>query len=158
MIGLDFGGMDLHGIGYSNIRLPNDQKSYIYTYDSRINTFPEEVFVHEFLHSLERILMEYEYDIPQLHDNEKYGYKEQRLVGLKQWYNDYMTCNITTSNGSKTGLDPIVYNLKPSHESNFKYAVELDFSKEPQNIIEEIKGLLENIFNMFGKRQTIEQN
>lgn len=150
--------MDLHGIGYSNIRLPNDQKSYIYTYDSRINTFPEEVFVHEFLHSLERILMEYGYDIPQLHDNEKYGYKEQRLVGLKQWYNDYMTCNITTSNGSKTGLDPIVYNLKPSHESNFKYAVELDFSKEPQNIIEEIKGLLENIFNMFGKRQTIEQN
>ena len=102
--------------------------------------------------------MEYGYDIPQLHDNEKYGYKEQRLVGLKQWYNDYMTCNITTSNGSKTGLDPIVYNLKPSHESNFKYAVELDFSKEPQNIIEEIKGLLENIFNMFGKRQTIEQN
>ncbi len=150
--------MDLHGIGYSNIRLPNDQKSYIYTYDSRINTFPEEVFVHEFLHSLERILMEYGYDIPQLHDNEKYGYKEQRLVGLKQWYNDYMTCNITTSNGSKTGLDPIVYNLKPSHESNFKYAVELDFSKEPQNIIEEIKGLLENIFNMFGKKQTIEQN
>lgn len=158
MTGLDFGGMDLHGIGYSNIRLPNDQKSYIYTYDSRINTFPEEVFVHEFLHSLERILMEYGYDIPQLHDNEKYGYKEQRLVGLKQWYNDYMTCNITTSNGSKTGLDPIVYNLKPSHESNFKYAVELDFSKEPQNIIEEIKGLLENIFNMFGKKQTIEQN
>ena len=158
MTGLDFGGMDLHGIGYSNIRLPNDQKSYIYTYDSRINTFPEEVFVHEFLHSLERILMEYGYDIPQLHDNEKYGYKEQRLVGLKQWYNDYMTCNITTSNGSKTGLDPIVYNLKPSHESNFKYAVELDFSKEPQNIIEEIKGLLENIFNMFGKKQAIEQN
>lgn len=150
--------MDLHGIGYSNIRLPNDQKSYIYTYDSRINTFPEEVFVHEFLHSLERILMEYGYDIPQLHDNEKYGYKEQRLVGLKQWYKDYMTCNITTSNGKKIGLDQIVYNLKPSHESNFKYAVELDFSKEPQNIIEEIKGLLENIFNMFGKKQTIEQN
>ena len=150
--------MDLHGIGYSNIRLPNDQNSYIYTYDSRANTFPEEVFIHEFLHSLERTLTEYEYDIPQLHDNEKYGYKEQRLVGLKQWYKDYMTCNITTSNGSKTGLDPIVYKLKPSHESNFKYAVELDFSKEPQNLIEEIKVLLENIFNMFGKRQTIEQN
>ena len=150
--------MDLHGIGYSNIRLPNDQNSYIYTYDSRANTFPEEVFIHEFLHSLERTLTEYEYDIPQLHDNEKYGYKEQRLVGLKQWYKDYMTCNITTSNGSKTGLDPIVYNLKPSHESNFKYAVELDFSKEPQKIIEEIKCLLENIFNMFGKKQDIEQN
>ena len=57
--------MDLHGIGYSNIRLPNDQNSYIYTYDSRANTFPEEVFIHEFLHSLERTLTEYEYDLPQ---------------------------------------------------------------------------------------------
>ena len=147
--------MDLHGIGYSNIRLPNDQNSYIYTYDSRANTFPEEVFIHEFLHSLERTLTEYEYDIPQLHDNEKYGYKEQRLVGLKQWYKDYMTCNI---NGKKEGLDPIVYKLKPSHESNFKYPVEVEFAKEPQNIIEEMKNLFGGIFSMFGRKQAIEQN
>ena len=46
--------MDYYGIGYSNIRLPNSSKSYMYKYDSRINTFPEEVFLHEFLHSLER--------------------------------------------------------------------------------------------------------
>ena len=97
---IGLGSMEYKGIGYSNIRLPNDQNSYIYTYDSRANTFPEEVFIHEFLHSLERTLTEYEYDIPQLHDNEKYGYKEQRLVGLKQWYKDYMTCNI---NGKKEG-------------------------------------------------------
>ena len=44
--------MDYYGIGFSNIRLPNDSKSYIYKYDSRINAFPEEVFLHEFLHSL----------------------------------------------------------------------------------------------------------
>ena len=75
--------MDLYGIGYSNIRLPNNNSSYIYTYDSRINIFPEEVFVHEFLHSLERNLKERGYDIPELHDNEKYGYKEERLIGLK---------------------------------------------------------------------------
>lgn len=147
--------MDLHGIGYSNIRLPNDQNSYIYTYDSRVNTFPEEVFIHEFLHSLERTLTEYGYDIPQLHDNEKYGYKGQGSVGLKQWYKDYMTCNI---NGKKEGLDPIVYKLKPSHESNFKYPVEVEFAKEPQNIIEEMKNLFGSIFSMFGKKQAIEQN
>lgn len=47
--------MDYYGIGFSNIRLPNDSKSYIYKYDSRINAFPEEVFLHEFLHSLERM-------------------------------------------------------------------------------------------------------
>ena len=54
MIGLDLGAMDYYGIGYSNIRLPNSSKSYIYKYNTRINTFPEEVFLHEFLHSLER--------------------------------------------------------------------------------------------------------
>ena len=51
--------MDYYGIGYSNIRLPNSSKSYIYRYDTRINIFPEEVFLHEFLHSLERTSEEY---------------------------------------------------------------------------------------------------
>ena len=37
MIGLDFGYMDYYGIGYSNIRLPNSSRSYIYKYDTRIN-------------------------------------------------------------------------------------------------------------------------
>ena len=149
--------MDLHGIGYSNIRLPNDQNSYIYTYDSRVNVFPEEVFIHEFLHSLERISKEYEYDIPELHDYKKYGYTEERLVGLKQWYKDYMNCNINAS-GKRIGLNKEVYTLKPAQESNFKYSVERDFSKEPQNIIEEVKGLFGKIFNMFKKKQVIEQN
>ena len=67
--------MDFNGIGFSNIRLPNDTASYIYTYNSYINTFPEEVFIHEYLHSLERILQERDYIIPELHDYNKYGYK-----------------------------------------------------------------------------------
>ena len=83
--------MDYYGIGYSNIRLPNSSKSYMYKYDSRINTFPEEVFLHEFLHSLERTSQEYGYQIPELHDYEKYGYESQNLTGLKDWYQDYMT-------------------------------------------------------------------
>ena len=69
--------MDYYGIGYSNIRLPNSSKSYMYKYDSKINTFPEEVFMHEFLHSLERTAEEYGYTIPALHDYEKYGYKSR---------------------------------------------------------------------------------
>ena len=69
--------MDYYGIGYSNIRLPNSSKSYIYKYNTRINTFPEEVFLHEFLHSLERTAEEYDYKIPALHDYEKYGYKNK---------------------------------------------------------------------------------
>ena len=52
--------MDYYGIGFSNIRLPNDSKSFIYKYNTRINTFPEEVLLHEFLHSLERNSKEYD--------------------------------------------------------------------------------------------------
>jgi hypothetical protein len=99
MIGLGFGSMDFYGIGYSNIRLPNSSKSYVYRYNENVNTFPEEVFLHEFLHSLERNAEEYGYEIPALHDYEKYGYKSLNKTGLKDWYTDYMNKNIRTSNG-----------------------------------------------------------
>ncbi|MBQ2916786.1 MAG: hypothetical protein IJE59_01190 [Clostridia bacterium] len=142
--------MDLEGIGFSNIRLPNDKSSYIYTYNPNINTFPEEVFIHEYLHSLERILQERGYDIPELHDNDKYGYKSEMLVGLKDWYEDYMTCNIKSDDGELVGLDEIVYTLTPPAESDFKYSVEKEFNNEPENIIEEIKSVFGVVSKMFG--------
>lgn len=138
--------MDYYGIGYSNIRLPNSSKSYIYRYNERINTFPEEVFLHEFLHSLERTSEEYGYEIPALHDYEKYGYKNQNLIGLKNWYKDYMNCSVKTSNGN-IGLPKEVYTLKPAKISDFKYAYTIDEFHEPQNIIEEIRQLFKNIVN-----------
>lgn len=138
--------MDYYGIGYSNIRLPNSSKSYVYKYNTRINTFPEEVFLHEFLHSLERTSEEYGYEIPALHDYEKYGYKNQSLIGLKKWYKDYMNKNIKTSNGY-IGLPEEVYILKPAKSSDFKYVYQIDEFYEPQNIIEEIKQLLKNVVN-----------
>ena len=58
-----------------------------------------------------------------------------------------MTCNIKTSEGTKTGLDEIVYTLTPPAESDFINATEIDFSKEPGNIFEEIG----NIFNIIFK-------
>ena len=142
--------MDLYGIGYSNIRLPNDSSSYIYTYDSRINTFPEEVFIHEYLHSLERILKERDYNIPNLHDYEKYGYENQKLIGLKNWYTDYMKCNIKTNNGTLIGLDEAVYKLTPPANSDFRYSVEVEFNDEPDNIIEEIRTIGDIALKMFG--------
>ena len=44
--------MDLYNIGFSNIRLPNDKNNYIYKYSPIVNIFPEEVFIHEFLHAI----------------------------------------------------------------------------------------------------------
>lgn len=137
--------MDYYGIGFSNIRLPNDSRSYIYKYNSRINTFPEEVFLHEFLHSLERNAQEYGYDRPELHDYEKYGYENERLEGQKQWYTDYMNKEIKTTEGN-VGLPAEIYTLKPAKNSDFDYSYKIeDVFKQPENIIEEIIEIFENL-------------
>lgn len=121
---IGLGSMDYYGIGFSNIRLPNDSRSYIYKYNTKINTFPEEVLLHEFLHSLERNAIENGYEIPALHDYQKYGYANEQLIGQKKWYKDYMNCNIN-DNGKKIGLPENIYNLKPAKQSDFEYAVEI---------------------------------
>ncbi len=144
---IGLGSMDYYGIGFSNIRLPNDSRSYIYKYNSRINTFPEEVFLHEFLHSLERNAQEYGYSRPELHDYEKYGYKNETLTGQKAWYTDYMNKNINM-NGNQVGLPKEVFTLKPAKSSNFKYSYKMEeVFKEPQNIIDEIRGIMKNLVN-----------
>ena len=140
--------MDYYGIGFSNIRLPNDSRSYIYKYNSRINTFPEEVFLHEFLHSLERNTQEYGYERPELHDYEKYGYENELLEGQKQWYTDYMNKEIKTTEGN-VGLPAEIYTLKPAKNSDFDYSYKIeDVFKQPENIIEEII----EIFNNLGRK------
>lgn len=137
--------MDYYGIGFSNIRLPNDSRSYIYKYNSRINTFPEEVFLHEFLHSLERNAQEYGYERPELHDYEKYGYENELLEGQKQWYTDYMNKEIKTTEGN-VGLPAEIYTLKPAKNSDFDYSYKIeDVFKQPENIIEEIIEIFENL-------------
>ena len=142
---IGLGSMDYYGIGFSNIRLPNDSKNYIYKYNAKINQFPEEVFLHEFLHSLERNAKEYGYERPELHDYEKYGYKNERLIGQKKWYTDYMNKNINTASNEKIGLPSEIYRLKPAKESNFEYSYKIEeFFKEPQNLLEEIQGIWKN--------------
>lgn len=141
---IGLGSMDYYGIGFSNIRLPNNSESYIYKYSNIRNQFPEEVFLHEFLHSLERNAKEYGYTIPELHDYEKYGYKNELLIGQKRWYTDYMNKNIETAEG-KIGLPSEIFKLKPAKSSNFQYSYKLeDAYREPQNIIEEIRGIFKN--------------
>ena len=142
--------MDLYGVGFSNIRLPNDRNSYIYTYNAASMTFPEEVFIHEFLHALEREMKENGYDIPELHDNEKHGYKERSVTGLKDWYQDYMRKNVLDNNTNKhVGLDPAVYSMRPPHKSQFRYGVEVQFNQEPKNVLDEIKIIFDVFAGLF---------
>ena len=140
--------MDYYGIGFSNIRLPNSSRSYVYRYNTRINQFTEEVFLHEFLHSLERNSEEYGYTVPALHNYEQYGYENEALVGQRQWYKDYMNKNVRTSSGN-IGLPEEIYSLKPAKESNFENSYEIDVFNEPDNLIEEIKEIINQLIKRF---------
>lgn len=142
---IGLGYMDYYGIGFSNIRIPNSSGSYTYKYNYNINTFPEEVFTHEFLHSLERELNERNYDIPELHSYKEYGYRSEAKEGLKSWYEAYMQKKIKTYSGY-VGLDRDVYTIKPVKQSCFEYSTKLDWFDEPKNIFEEIGKLLSTIF------------
>ncbi len=139
---IGLGYMSYYGIGYSNIRLPNDSQSYIYKFNPSINQFPEEVLIHEFLHSLERTAIEYEYEIPALHDYIMYGYRNEVLYGQKLWYADYLNKEIDTSSG-KIGLPEEVFELKPPNNSNFTYAYELE------GLLDGPEGIFEIIDEMF---------
>lgn len=146
---IGLGSMEYREIGFSNIRLPNSESNYIYKYDERINTFPEEVYVHEFLHTLERNAQEYGYERPELHAYEKYGYKNENTEGLKQWYKDYMNKEVKSSYGNYVGLPSEIYTKKPVKTSQFDYTVKLDKLKDPENIIEEIIEIFRKIESLF---------
>ena len=140
--------MEYLGIGYSNIRLPDNESNYAYKYNHNYNIFPEEVYIHEFLHTLERNAKTYGYEVPDLHDYSKYGYSEDRLEGLKKWYIAYMNQEIE-HNGVKIGLPAEIYTYKPVHESNFKYSMEVDALQEPKNIIEVIRSVFRRVAKLF---------
>lgn len=155
---IGLGSMRYDSIGFSNIRMPNDlRNSTMYKYNIKNDTFPEEVFVHEFLHSLERNLTEKGYTFPALHDNEKFGYENQNKTGLKDWYRDYMRCNID-SNVGKTGLDQIVYKTKPIQLSDFNYAHEIEFENVPHNIIDIVSQIISNFKQVMSKNSNSEIN
>lgn len=137
---LGLGSMTYQGIGFSNIRVSSDMNSTVYKY-SRYNQFPEEVFVHEFIHDLERISMEAELETPQLHNYELYGYKVDRQFGMRDWYIDYMK-NSIKYDGKLIGISPVVYRMKPATQNDFIFSIPLNFIKEPENILEEIHMIL----------------
>ena len=136
---IGLGSMEYKGIGYSNIRMPTSSKSYALKYDENLNKFPEEVFVHEFLHTLEKNSNEYNLQCPKLHNNENYGYIKDEIIGLYDWYKDYMSCNIKNEN---IGLNKQIYMYKPVHESNFINSTKLNYFDEPTGTVEKIKSII----------------
>lgn len=144
---IGLGGMRYKDIGFSNIRLPNDMKNTtMYKYDLMSDTFPEEVFVHEFLHTLERNLGEYGYEFPALHDNAKYDYREEGTDSLKKWYKDYLR-GMIKSNDGYVGLSSEIYLTKPLHLSDFQTATEVEFDKETDMFFVGVYKIIASLFS-----------
>ncbi len=139
---LGLGGTLYDNIGFSNIRISGDTlKSY---HTSSYNTFSEEVFLHEFLHTLEHNMEDLGYDPIALHDNEKYNYKNKSREGLKAWYYDYMNSNVSES---KIALNDEVYNTQPVNEKNFKASYELkNVFFDDANFVQRLSEKISRIF------------
>ena len=142
--------MQYCGKGFSDIRILQEDSSF-YRFSNK-NTFPEEVFIHEFLHTLERNAGEYGYTVPALHDNAKYGYQENAIDGLRIWYKDYMNGEIK-SNGEFIGLPAEIFAYKPVQPSNFTYSNKVGYLDEPHGIIEIIKNLVDRVKLVFKKTE-----
>lgn len=121
---IGLGSMDYTGIGYSLVRMPDSRSNYGYQYNSNVQ-FPEEVFLHEFLHTLERNQKESGYDVVDLHAYKNYGYQTDSKLGLKQWYADYMNKQIKYGDGL-VGLEDCVFVQKPVHKSDFINSIVID--------------------------------
>lgn len=146
---IGLGSMDMYGIGYSLIRINKNANVYNYKYGIT-NQAPEEVYVHEFLHTLERNIIERGYTIPALHDYEKYGYTVKPIEGLNQWYKDYMRKEILDkTTNTYIGLAQEAYSTQPANSSNFKYPIDIEFNKEPQNFFEDILTIIDAIKHRF---------
>ena len=138
---IGLGGMDMYGIGFSLVRINSRANSYNYKYGIT-NQAPEEVYLHEFLHTLERNCLEDGYETPALHDYEKYGYNQGGVEGLNEWYEDYMRKEIyDRATGTYVGLNDSVYTSQPYKSENFKYSIEEELYDEPENLFEEIQAM-----------------
>lgn len=137
---IGLGGMIYNQIGYSNIRIPdeNNKGRYMVIYNSQTNRFPDEVFIHEFLHYIERVSNELNRPIPVLHNYKDFNYRKVTGLGLKTWYGDYMSHNVDDIlHGTKVGVDKTVYHdAKLSKREFFENPKEIEFDGEPHSIAE----------------------
>ena len=98
------------------------------------------------MYEIIRNAQEYGYDRPELHAYQEYGYKNEKLIGQKKWYTDYMNKEIKTTSGN-IGLPKEIYTLKPAKNNEFNYSYEMQVFKQPENIIEEIREIIENLIS-----------
>ncbi|MGL5087404.1 MAG: hypothetical protein ACRC68_17085 [Clostridium sp.] len=105
---------DANGATYAAVRLFDSDHSLWY-FDPRNAEYPEEVFIHEWLHGVEQTLAQKGYAGPWTHDAEEYGYTTNNRGSWNSWYRDLMQGNITDpATGKKIGITPDLWKIKPT--------------------------------------------
>ena len=83
------------------------------------------------INALVTIIGENGYETEKLHNNQTYDYTEDSICGLKYWYSYYM----------QNFINKEIYKYKPAHNRYFINSEKIELVTEPENIIEEIKGI-----------------
>ena len=92
---------------------------------------------------------EYGYEVPALHDYEKYNYTDDRNDGLRKWYIDYMNKAIKDSDGEFIGLPADIYSFKPIKTTDFIYSMKVDKLDEPKNVKQVIECIVYKTKRLF---------
>jgi hypothetical protein len=105
------GGLSiLDQVGYSFILHADLQSSMPYLRGERENSWIPSIYVHEFLHSIERCANSLNLPVP-LIDGDRFGYPD--VEEYRSWYRDFMHKRLR-ANGNLLGVDPRIWKLKPS--------------------------------------------
>ena len=138
---IGLGGMLYDNIGYSNIRISDaSMRSYVTSY---LNYFPEEVILHEFLHTLERNSIRLGYETIALHDYKEYGYRNDARYGQKDWYRDYLLNRVPNTNN---GIRQEIYYTQPVSKKNFNKKEDItEIINKSDNFIQRISEKISKI-------------
>jgi len=97
-------------VGYSFILFADMESSLRYLRGELENSWIPAIYMHEFLHSIERCANSLRLPVP-LVDGDRFGYSD--VEEYRAWYRDFMHKRLLV-NGDMLGVDPRVWKLRPS--------------------------------------------
>ena len=105
------GGLPIKGsVGFSLILHADANNSLHYLSGKRENTWIPTIYMHEFLHSIERCANALRLPVPMV-DGDRFGYPE--VDEYRLWYRDFIH-NRLWKNGKNHGVDARIWQLRPS--------------------------------------------
>ena len=107
-----------NGAGYAFVRFLEGTDTDWYLVPTTDNPYPEEVYVHEWIHQIEGHYNAKGFSVPSADDALKYGYTDltEGAGGWYRFYEDILSCNVLDPvTGKRIGVPGTAWADKPSH-------------------------------------------